>query len=53
MVEEDDLHELYGDVLDVWRPWAEDLAGGPFPSGHHMSEERPELLAERLLAFLS
>jgi haloacetate dehalogenase len=50
---EDDLHELYGDVLDVWRPWAEDLAGGPFPSGHHMSEERPELLAERLLAFLS
>jgi haloacetate dehalogenase len=48
----DDLPDLYGDVLDVWRPWADDLRGGPFGSGHHMAEEAPEALARELLAFL-
>jgi haloacetate dehalogenase len=49
---EDDLADLYGDVLAVWRPWAPDLRGRPFPSGHHMAEEDPERLAGELLAFL-
>jgi haloacetate dehalogenase len=48
----DDLGELYGDVLGVWRPWAADLRGHPFPSGHHMAEEAPDALAAELLAFL-
>jgi haloacetate dehalogenase len=48
----DDLADLYGDVLAVWRPWAADLRGRPFPSGHHMAEESPAALAAELLAFL-
>jgi haloacetate dehalogenase len=49
----DDLGDLYGDVLAVWRPWAADLRGHPFPSGHHMAEEAPGALAAELLAFLA
>jgi haloacetate dehalogenase len=41
---EDDLADLYGDVLAVWRPWACDL--------HHRAEEAPERLAAELLEFL-
>jgi haloacetate dehalogenase len=48
----DDLPDLYGDVLAVWRPWAPDLRGGPIASGHHMAEEAPDRLAAELLAFL-
>lgn len=48
----DDLGELYGNVLDVWRRWADDVRGEAFPSGHHMMEEKPEELAARLRAFL-
>jgi haloacetate dehalogenase len=49
----DDLEELYGDVLAVWRDWAGDLRGGPIDSGHHMAEEVPDELAARLRAFLA
>ena len=49
----DDLERLYGDVLEVWRPWAPDLRGHAIASGHHMAEEAPEELAEALLAFLN
>lgn len=48
----DDLEDLYGDVLKVWRPWASDLGGGGINSGHHMAEEAPEELALKLQAFL-
>lgn len=48
----DDMEELYGDVLAVWRPWAVDLRGGPIESGHHMAEEAPEALGAALIAFL-
>jgi haloacetate dehalogenase len=48
----DDLEDLYGDVLGVWRPWAPDLRGGGIDSGHHMAEEAPEELATALLQFL-
>jgi len=48
---DDDLGDLY-DVLAVWRPWAPDLRGHPFPSGHHMAEEAPDALAADLLEFL-
>jgi haloacetate dehalogenase len=49
----DDLEEIYGDPLLVWRPWAAgELRGGPIDSGHHIAEEAPEELAEALLGFL-
>jgi len=48
----DDLEELYGDVLSVWRPWARDLRGHGLDCGHHMAEEAPELLADELRRFL-
>lgn len=49
----DDLKDLYDDVLEVWRPWAGQLEGGPVASGHHMAEDAPEELATRLRAFLA
>ena len=49
----DDLPELYGDVLAVWRPWAEDLHGHGFACGHHLAEEMPDELAAELRAFLA
>lgn len=48
----DDLEELYGDVLAVWRPWTSDLQGFSINCGHHMAEEAPQELAERLMSFL-
>ncbi|GAA1636373.1 alpha/beta fold hydrolase [Catellatospora bangladeshensis] len=49
----DDLAELYGDPLAVWRPWAADLRGGPIDSGHHMAEENPGALVDALCGFLA
>ena len=48
----DDMEALYGDPLEVWRGWADDLRGGGLPCGHHLAEEVPELLARELLTFL-
>lgn len=48
----DDLAELYGDVLAVWRLWTTDLRGGPIESGHHMAEDAPEQLATELITFM-
>jgi haloacetate dehalogenase len=48
----DDMEELYGDVLAVWRDWADDVRGGPIDSGHHMAEGAPEELAAALIGFL-
>lgn len=44
----DDMQRLYGDVLDVWRPWARDLTGLAINSGHHMAEDNPTDLAAAL-----
>ncbi|HEX2177803.1 MAG TPA: alpha/beta hydrolase [Nocardioidaceae bacterium] len=50
--ERDDLAELYDhDVLGVWGPWAGDLSGYAIDSGHHMTEETPEVLADALVTF--
>jgi haloacetate dehalogenase len=48
----DDMQQLYGDVLAVWRRWAHDVRGAPIDSGHHMAEDAPDELAARLMAFL-
>jgi haloacetate dehalogenase len=48
----DDLQDLYGDVLAVWRPWTTHLEGRGLACGHHMAEEAPDLLAAEILRFL-
>lgn len=51
---QDDLEDLYGDVLSVWQPWAEhEITGYGIDSGHHMAEESPIELARALTAFFS
>ncbi|MFE9674390.1 alpha/beta fold hydrolase [Streptomyces sp. NPDC006259] len=48
----DDMADLYGDVLSVWRDWAGDrLDGGPIASGHHIAEEAPGELVTALRGF--
>lgn len=47
----DDAEELYGDLLAIWREWADDVRGAPIDSGHHMAEEAPAELATALRAF--
>jgi haloacetate dehalogenase len=49
----DDLGALYGDPLEIWRAWADDLRGRELESGHHMAEEIPDLLAATLRSFLA
>jgi haloacetate dehalogenase len=39
--------------LPVWRRWADDVGGGPLPSGHFVPEEAPELLTASLRGFLA
>lgn len=48
----DDLGELYGDPVAVWRPWAQKVSGFGIDSGHHMAEEAPAELADALVRFL-
>ena len=49
----DDMEELYGDPLAIWRSWvAGPLQGARIDSGHHMAEEAPEQLAAELAEFL-
>jgi len=48
----DDLVELYGDPLAIWRDWAGDVRGVPIESGHHLAEENPQALTTALLALL-
>lgn len=49
----DDLGELYGDPVEVWRAWADDVTGAVVDSGHHMAEEAPEALVAALRPFLA
>jgi haloacetate dehalogenase len=49
---QDDMEELYGDVVKVWRDWAPHVRGVVIDSGHHMAEEAPAELASALLGFL-
>jgi len=41
----DDMEELYGDPVAIWRAWADDVRGARIDCGHHMAEEAPEQLA--------
>jgi haloacetate dehalogenase len=46
------LPRLYGDVRDLWRPWAPDLRGAALDASHFLVEDRPEDTATALLTFL-
>jgi haloacetate dehalogenase len=49
----DDMEDLYGDPLAIWRSWVSgELRGARIDSGHHMAEEAPEQLAGVLAEFL-
>jgi haloacetate dehalogenase len=49
----DDMEDLYGDPLAIWRDWATDVQGHSIDSGHHIAEDNPEALALDLRQFLS
>lgn len=50
----DDMEELYGDPVAVWRDWLADIRGGvAIDSGHHMAEEAPVAVADALRGLLS
>jgi haloacetate dehalogenase len=49
----DDLEDLYGDPLAIWRDWADDVRGQSLDCGHHLAEEAPLELAALLSAFFA
>jgi len=48
----DDMEDIYGDPLAIWRAWADDVTLARIDSGHHMAEEAPEAVAAALAALL-
>lgn len=49
----DDLETLYGDVLAIWRDWADDVRGRGLDCGHHLPEEKPDETYEALYRFFA
>ncbi len=49
----DDMVDLYGDPLTVWRPCADDVTGPEVDSGHHITEQAPGQLVMALTTLLS
>jgi haloacetate dehalogenase len=49
----DDLTYLHGDVLAIWRHWADNVTGHAIAGGHHMAEDAPTELAAALTEFWS
>jgi haloacetate dehalogenase len=47
------LPGLYGDVLEVWRPWADRITGRAVDTTHFVVEDRPEEVAGELSAFFA
>jgi haloacetate dehalogenase len=45
------LPVFYGDVLEVWRPWAPDVRGHAIDATHFLIEDQPERVAEELGRF--
>lgn len=48
----DDLEDLYGNPLSIWRDWADNVTGHGIDSGHHMAEQAPDELTKALAGFL-
>lgn len=51
--EQDDLGDLYGDPLAVWRGWADDMRGRSLDCGHYLTEEAPDEVYAELYGFLT
>jgi haloacetate dehalogenase len=49
----DDMEDLYGDPLAIWRDWADDVRGQAIDCGHHIAEEAPAELAGLLASFFA
>jgi haloacetate dehalogenase len=49
----DDMEDLYGDPLAIWRDWADDVRGQSLDCGHHIAEEMPTELAFLLASFFA
>lgn len=49
---DDDLEQIYGDPVAIWKHWADDVGGFGIKSGHHVAEENPAALAAAFRAFL-
>ena len=49
----DDLEQLYGDPLAIWRTWADQVTGHGVHSPHHMAEHAPDELSDALATFLA
>jgi haloacetate dehalogenase len=49
----DDMEDLYGDPLAIWRDWAPDSRGRRLDCGHHIAEEAPADLADAVATFLT
>lgn len=47
------LELFYGDVLEVWRPWAPQVTGRGLETSHFLVEDEPDEVAADLTAFLS
>ncbi len=50
--ERDDMEQIYGNPLDVWRPWCPQITGHGIDSSHHIAENAPTQLTKSLQAFL-
>jgi haloacetate dehalogenase len=49
----DDLADLFGDPLAIWRRWARSVDGWAIDAGHNVAEEAPVELAAALTSFLA
>jgi haloacetate dehalogenase len=49
----DDMEDLWGDPLAIWRDWADDVRGQSIDCGHHIAEEAPAELAAHLTDFFT
>ena len=50
--ERDDLADLHGNPLEIWRSWCSNVDGASIDSGHHMAEDNPHALTGALVEFL-
>ncbi|MEU4192380.1 alpha/beta hydrolase [Kribbella sp. NPDC026611] len=49
---DDDMEQIYGDVVAVWRPWCHEVDGYGIKSTHHIAERNPKDLVRALRSFL-
>lgn len=47
------LETFYGDPLELWRAWCDDVSGHGVDASHFLVEDEPEILAAELGAFLA